>query len=79
MIPLLLLHLSKKIIYNFIFVVQGNIAKEKQVKLGIKTDKYIEIQSGLSKGKNIVILGNYELKNDMEVRIIPKLPFLKSR
>ena len=57
---------------NFIFVVQGNIAKEKQVKLGIKTDKYIEIQSGVSKGENIVILGNYELKNDMKVRIIKK-------
>ena len=57
---------------KIIFVVKGDIAKEKQVKLGIKTDKYIEIKSGLTTGESVVILGNYELKNDMKVRIVQK-------
>jgi membrane fusion protein (multidrug efflux system) len=57
---------DKKVVY----VVKNAKAKEKIVTIGISTDKYIEIRSGVSVGENVVVLGNYELEDGMKVRVV---------
>jgi RND family efflux transporter MFP subunit len=57
---------GKKVVY----VVNNAEAKEKTVTIGINTDKYLEITSGLSIGEDVVVLGNYELEDGMKIRVI---------
>ena len=52
------------------FIIKGDIASETVVKIGIKTDKYIEIISGVAQGDDVAILGNYELSDKMRIRVI---------
>jgi len=56
---------DKKVVY----IEKNGEVKEKTVTIGISTDKYIEIKSGLSIGENVVVLGNYELEDGMKVRL----------
>lgn len=40
---------------NLIYVLQGDIAKEKQVKTGIQSDTEIEIKEGINKGDKVIL------------------------
>ncbi len=55
---------------KIVFIIKGDIASETVVKIGIKTDKYIEIISGVAQGDDVAILGNYELSDKMRIRVI---------
>lgn len=57
-----------------IFVVDGETAKEQEVKTGIQDDKYIEILEGASEGQKVVSAPfraiSKELKNDKKVSVV---------
>lgn len=53
-----------------IFVVENNKAIKRVVKTGIRTDSYIEIKDGIAVGENVVIIGNYELSDGINVEVV---------
>lgn len=54
---------------SYIFIIKNNKAKKVYAKKGIENADYVEITRGLSKGESVVYLGNYELKDGMQVEI----------
>ena len=54
---------------SYIFIIKNNKAKKVYVKKGIENADYVEIIRGLTKGESVVYLGNYELKDGMQVEI----------
>ena len=67
-----------------VFVVENNVAKMKEVKIGISDDTYLEIKKGLKQGETVVI-GSYraiskELKHDSKIIVKKKeKPFKKEK
>lgn len=61
---------QKAIIENkYVFIVQGNKARKKEVVLGLKNKDWIEIKEGLNAGEIIIIEGNYGLADGTEIEI----------
>jgi len=54
---------------NSVFVLDGEIAKEKTVKLGDIENNQVEIKAGLQAGEKIIVEGQSYLKNNEKVRI----------
>jgi membrane fusion protein, multidrug efflux system len=54
---------------GYVFVVEKGIARRKIVETGRNNDRSIEILKGLSSGKLVVTVGNYELSDGMRVRL----------
>ena len=52
-----------------VYVVKNNIAEEKIIETGIRTEDNIQILSGLQIGDSVVINGNFQLKNGSPVKI----------
>lgn len=53
-----------------LFTVENGRALKHEVKIGLETDKQVElVNSGLSAGQQVVILGAYELTDGMSVRV----------
>ena len=52
---------------NFVFVVNGAIAQKRKVKTGIYQKDSVEIIEGLNEGENVIIEGNYGLKDGANV------------
>jgi RND family efflux transporter MFP subunit len=50
-----------------VFVVEGALAREREVQTGIIEKERVEITRGLKEGERIVIEGNYGLKDGMKV------------
>lgn len=53
----------------YAFTVDNNKAKKVYVETGIQNDKAVQIVNGIRKGDQVVYLGNYELKDGMQVRL----------
>ncbi len=49
---------------NRVFVVEGNHAKERYVKLGLKNPEYVEILEGVRQGEKVIVEGNFGLFNN---------------
>ena len=56
---------------QIVFVVVNGKAQKRLVVTGIRTDELIEIKEGLKVGEQAVIIGNYQLSDGVEVRVIP--------
>lgn len=54
----------------FAFVLEGNVAKEKNVKVGNSSGNYIEIISGLEEGDLLIVEGQMFLKDNTKVKVI---------
>jgi len=54
---------------TYVFIVKNSLANKVYVTTGIRTADRVEIISGIKKGDLVVYLGNYELKNGMQVKI----------
>ncbi len=54
---------------KFVFVANGSIARKKEVKTGIYQKDSVEIMEGLNIGENVIIEGNYGLKDGAKVLI----------
>jgi membrane fusion protein (multidrug efflux system) len=54
----------------YLFVVEQNAAKMKEVKTGIANDGQIEIQSGLALGDSVIIVGQNIVKEGQTVNVI---------
>ena len=52
---------------NFVFVVNGAIAQKRKVKTGIYQKDSVAIIEGLNEGENVIIEGNYGLKDGANV------------
>ncbi len=57
---------------KFVFVVNGSVAHKKKVKTGIYQKDFVEIVEGLSVGEDVIIEGNYGLKDGANVFIETK-------
>ncbi len=53
----------------YAFIVDKQTAKKVYVETGIQNDKAVQILKGIQKGDQVVYLGNYELKEGMQVSI----------
>ena len=53
-----------------LFVAESGKAIRKEVQIGIQTDNFIEIKSGITRGNEVIVLGNYELEDGMKIRIL---------
>lgn len=54
----------------YVFVVDGNVAEKRQVKIGLDDGDEVEIVSGLKKGEPVVIKGQTYLKQGQKVNIV---------
>ncbi len=54
---------------KFVFVVNGSIARKREVKTGIYQKDSVEITKGLNAGEIVIIEGNYGLKDNTNVLI----------
>ena len=54
---------------RFVFVVDGSIARKKEVKIGMYQKDSVEIIEGLNEGEDVIIEGNYGLKDGANVLI----------
>ena len=53
-----------------LFTIKDNRAVKHLVQVGLRNDKEVEIKgAGLQAGESVVVLGNYELKNGMAVKV----------
>ena len=57
---------------KFVFVVNGSIAHKKKIKTGIYQKDSVEIIEGLNEGEDVIIEGNYGLKDGVNVLIETK-------
>jgi len=53
-----------------VFVHENGRALLREVSLGLEGDKYVEVLRGLREGEEIIVAGQYELKDMMPVRVI---------
>ena len=56
----------------YVYVIEEEIARQKEVVLGIIQDERVEILEGLSEKEEIVILGNQELEDGVKVTVLEK-------
>ncbi|MGB8953480.1 MAG: efflux RND transporter periplasmic adaptor subunit [Candidatus Aminicenantales bacterium] len=54
---------------RYVFQVQGNRARKKEVVLGLRNKELVEIKTGIQEGDLVVVEGNYGLIDGMEVEI----------
>jgi membrane fusion protein (multidrug efflux system) len=52
-----------------VFVVEGDIAKERQVKIGNKYGEFMEIIEGIKKGEQVVVVGQQNLSDGVKVNV----------
>ena len=57
---------------KFVFIVNGSIARKREVKTGIYQKDSVEIIEGLNEGEDVIIEGNYGLKDGANVLIETK-------
>ena len=56
----------------YVYVIEEEIARQKEVVLGIIQDERVEILKGLSEKEEIVVLGNQELQDGLKVDVLDK-------
>jgi len=56
----------------YVYVIEEEIARQKEVVLGIIQDERVEILDGLSEKEEIVVLGNQELEDGLKVDVLDK-------
>lgn len=54
---------------KYVFIVDKNIAKARNIEIGLEDENNIEVLSGLNVGENLVVKGFETLKNDASVKI----------
>ncbi len=54
----------------FVFIKKNGKAIHKNIVAGIENADVLEVKSGLSTGDSIIVLGNYELKDGMQVEVM---------
>jgi hypothetical protein len=54
---------------DYAFVIENGIAKRKELKLGIREEEKIEVISGLSRGENLVVVGQEMLTDGAAVEV----------
>ena len=62
-----LLSINKK---HFVYVVQNDTAKLQLVKIGIRDNAFIEIESGLKSSDKVIYMGQEKLKNGSKIKIL---------
>ena len=50
-----------------IFVIKDGVAKETKIKIGIQSDKLVEITSGAKEGETVILSPSSDIKNNTEV------------
>jgi multidrug efflux pump subunit AcrA (membrane-fusion protein) len=53
-----------------VFVLDGGKAALKEVTLGLEGEQYVEVVRGLQEGEEVIIAGQYELKDGMAVNVV---------
>jgi len=56
----------------YVYVIEEEIARQREVVLGIIQNEQVEILEGLSEKEEIVILGNQELEDGAKVTVLEK-------
>jgi multidrug efflux pump subunit AcrA (membrane-fusion protein) len=56
--------------HTSVFVHENGRALLREVVLGLEGEKYVEVVSGLQEGEEVIVAGQYELKDMMPVRVI---------
>ena len=54
----------------FVYIVQNDKAKLQLVKIGIRDNAYIEIESGLKSSDKVIYMGQEKLKNGSKIKIL---------
>jgi len=55
-----------------VFVHEGGRALLREVRLGIKGEQHVEVRAGLREGDEVIVAGQYELKDGMPVKVIKR-------
>ncbi len=55
---------------EFVYVMEDNRAKKRELKLGLQTDHYVEVQEGLDEGDLLIVKGQHLLSNDVRTAIV---------
>ncbi|MFZ5968985.1 MAG: efflux RND transporter periplasmic adaptor subunit [Bacillota bacterium] len=55
---------------SYVYVVEGDRAIEKEVKIGLDTGSYVEIVSGLKEGEQVLVKGQHYVENDSKVKVV---------
>jgi len=50
-----------------VYVVKDGKAHETKLKIGIQSDKLVEVKSGLKAGETVVLSPNFDIKNNVKV------------
>ncbi len=53
-----------------VFVIEGEVAKRRPVKIGLVGDELIEILSGLKEGEKVITTGKERVKENQKVRVV---------
>ncbi len=53
-----------------VYIVKNNLAEEKIVETGIRTEDHVQVFSGLQVGDSVVVNGNFQLKNGGPVKVV---------
>ena len=53
-----------------VFIVEGDIATEREVTVGLDTGDYMEIKEGLKEGENIIIEGQHYVEDGGKVKVV---------
>ncbi|MHB8158736.1 MAG: efflux RND transporter periplasmic adaptor subunit [Desulfocucumaceae bacterium] len=54
----------------YVFVLEGDIAREKQVTTGIITDQLVEIKEGVTEGQIVIVNGNRLVNDGQKVKVV---------
>ncbi len=55
---------------SYVFLVKGNKAEKREVKLGLQNTGMVEVLSGVNEGELVIVEGNYGLKEGVEIEIL---------
>ena len=55
---------------KYVFVVEGDLAVEKEVTTGLDTGAYIEIKDGLSEGAKVIVKGQDYISNGSKIKVV---------
>ena len=58
----------------YVYVAEGKLAHRRPIHVGVRDAAYLEISEGLKVGDVVIVSGNYELEDGMEIRSAPAKP-----
>jgi membrane fusion protein (multidrug efflux system) len=59
---------------EYVYVVEGGVAKRRAVEIGTRTDGMLEVVSGLKQGESVITDGRFQVRDGMSVTVVTGAP-----